>query len=89
MPATCCAICFFDCNNHSFVLACGHPFHHKCLRRWFLRGPPSCPLCRQHVDGCAELLLDNDDDWQPEAELLAKPARPVWRRVDGRIRRGR
>ena len=31
------------------VLACGHHFHHECIRKW-VNVSTTCPVCRQRID---------------------------------------
>jgi len=44
-----CSICFaqYESNDILRILPkCGHVFHAECVDRWFLRGRPSCPMCK-------------------------------------------
>lgn len=43
-----CAICHEDLDARSVAevrLPCGHHFHQRCVKRWFLSGHLRCPLC--------------------------------------------
>lgn len=43
-----CAICHEDLDARSIAevrLPCGHHFHQRCVKRWFLSGHLRCPLC--------------------------------------------
>ena len=43
-----CAVCL-ECivhHRHQKRLECGHVFHRRCVKRWFERGQPTCPMCR-------------------------------------------
>jgi hypothetical protein len=47
-----CAVCLeaLEAGDVCCVLpACRHEFHRECMRRWFLTGKTTCPLCRTKV----------------------------------------
>lgn len=59
-----CAVCLDTVKpRQRKQLECGHTFHRRCVRRWFGRGSPTCPLCR------APCL--NDADVAPLSSRLA------------------
>lgn len=43
-----CSICLdsFNAGETCSMLACGHPYHSKCIENWLARRP-ACPLCRK------------------------------------------
>lgn len=42
-----CAICMAPVRGATLKrLECGHAFHRRCVRKWFLRGSLTCPMCR-------------------------------------------
>jgi hypothetical protein len=59
------------------VLPCGHMYHLGCLREWLQQGKGSgftCPICR------ANLLIDDEDDEEKEAERFARGRVSIVRR---------
>ena len=44
-----CVICSSQMGKCSdkIKLICGHTFHRKCIREWFLKTSNNCPLCRK------------------------------------------
>ena len=46
-----CAICLgtLELDAPLRVPSCGHKFHAKCLRHWYERGSPCCPVCRHQT----------------------------------------
>ncbi|KAM0883023.1 hypothetical protein ACQ4PT_031905 [Festuca glaucescens] len=47
-----CAVCLgaLEAGDVCCVLpACRHEFHRECMRRWFMTGKTTCPLCRTKV----------------------------------------
>ena len=84
-----CTICFHGGAGPWVALEdCGHSFHRHCIRRWLLRHD-TCPMCRTTCTGEAELYRTGDDTWTPGHGDDAVVKRPQWRRVAGRVRRGR
>ena len=60
-PLETCSICHDDmdaCGPRLEVrLSCGHRFHQRCVKDWFLRGRFRCPLCNHDLD------QDVCEDW--------------------------
>lgn len=55
--ATCCSICHEDfadkTSKTNIALACDHPFHEECIKKWLLSNSENrsnCPTCRQIID---------------------------------------
>ncbi|KAH7306589.1 hypothetical protein KP509_22G020900 [Ceratopteris richardii] len=51
MPATDCAVCLAQFEEHDFTLRlplCCHVFHKSCMNAWLL-AHNSCPLCRRCI----------------------------------------
>lgn len=48
-----CRICMCDRMSTKAVLACGHKFHYKCVRKWFEQSN-RCPLCNQTIHACPD-----------------------------------
>jgi hypothetical protein len=47
-----CVICLSNLSAASpLELDCGHAFHAQCVLRWFRRGNPGCPICRDAPEG--------------------------------------
>ncbi|KAL3074255.1 hypothetical protein niasHS_015085 [Heterodera schachtii] len=46
-----CAICITEIGHGAKVrpLPCKHFFHEKCIKKWFLSGYCTCPLCREQL----------------------------------------
>jgi ankyrin repeat protein len=77
-----CAICFAEITAETgqTTLSCGHPFHVRCIVRWFQRpdGAGTCPCCRREptefervsdLSGSAsESDSDSDDEEEDEDE---------------------
>ena len=47
-----CPICMdnTDTSSQKTLASCGHKFHESCINRW-IRGNPSCPICRSSCLG--------------------------------------
>ena len=47
LPLEECVICFYPLTDKDIaVTACGHKYHHECIRKWFAKGNNKrCPLC--------------------------------------------
>ena len=60
-PLETCSICHddMDARGHrsEVRLPCGHRFHQRCVKDWFLRGRLRCPLCNHDLgqDVCEDL----------------------------------
>ncbi|CAM0950474.1 unnamed protein product [Alopecurus aequalis] len=47
-----CAVCLGALEDGEVCCAlpaCRHEFHRECMRRWFMTGKSTCPLCRTRV----------------------------------------
>ena len=44
-----CSICQENLINIALNLPCGHNFHKKCIKKWFL-SHSTCPVCRMNID---------------------------------------
>ena len=43
-----CSICYDE--NAKCKLVCGHVFHHKCIKKWYMIGNnDTCPMCRNNI----------------------------------------
>ena len=79
-----CSICFEEITKQtgSVVLSCEHPFHLRCVTKWFFEQslkdlPETCPCCRSEgtqldrtclLDNASDVLEDEDDETYVEEE---------------------
>ncbi len=79
-----CSICFEEISKQtgSVVLSCEHPFHLRCVTKWFFEQslkdlPETCPCCRSEgtqldrtclLDNASDVLEDEDDETYVEEE---------------------
>lgn len=50
-----CPICFEECLESLGTIACGHVFHHDCIRNWVFK-EKRCPICRSPSGDSAKQL---------------------------------
>jgi hypothetical protein len=69
-----CIICLESLTAKDEVLACGHIFHHDCLKQQF---KPTCPLCRKPFQMNVEGVKPIDPLIEEFAALTIETPRPI------------